>query len=298
MNDTDSLLKDLYKPYRYTIKGKSTILETTSGNVVVKKKGKKDYRELYAYLASRSFLAFPPLLDESRSDVNIFAYVPDTPMPKEQKALDLMELVSSLHQKTSYFKEVSEDTYKEIYEAIDANITYRRQSYDVMFEEGLQEVYMSPSTYAFMRHVSKLYAALDFAKNELDAWYALVGTLGKQRVSLVHHHLELDHYLRGEKEYLISWDDAKIDTPVLDLVTFYQKEYFDLDFDSLLKKYMERYPLREEEKKLFFLLISIPPQISESPDVFSACRHMREVLDYVYKTEELIRPYYTEEKKE
>lgn len=295
MNRSFEILKDLYKPYRYRMQGKATILETTTGNVVVKEKCEKDYKDLYAYLSSRNFLSFPALLDESRSDFNVFEYIEDAPSPKEQKALDLMSLVSNLHNKTSYFKEVSEDNYKEIYENIDANIQYRKESYERIYEEGFREKYMSPSVYSFMRHSSKLFAALDFAKKELDDWYELVKPLKRQRVALVHNKLELSHYIKGEKEALISWETSKIDTPILDLVHFYQKEYFDLDFDSLLHKYFETYPLKEEEKKLFFILISLPPELEKEENEFSSCNHVRHLLDYIYKTENLIRPYYTVE---
>ena len=48
MNRSLDILKDIYKPYRYTIKGKATILETTSGDFIIKEKN-KDLNELYNY---------------------------------------------------------------------------------------------------------------------------------------------------------------------------------------------------------------------------------------------------------
>src|SRR5574344_2287437 len=105
MNSID-VLKNIYRPYRYTIKGKTTIINTTSGDYVIKEKS-KDIKELYGYLISRNFDNFPKLIDESRKDVNVYEYIEDTTMPKEQKSIDLIRLVSNLHNKTSYFKEVS-----------------------------------------------------------------------------------------------------------------------------------------------------------------------------------------------
>ena len=40
MNKSIEVLKSIYKPYRYTIKGKSTILETTCGDFIIKPKNK------------------------------------------------------------------------------------------------------------------------------------------------------------------------------------------------------------------------------------------------------------------
>ena len=62
MNRSLDILKAIYKPYRYTIKGKATILETTSGDFLIKEKN-KDLNELYNYLISRGFDNFPKLID-------------------------------------------------------------------------------------------------------------------------------------------------------------------------------------------------------------------------------------------
>ena len=106
MNRSLEVLKSIYKPYRYTIKGKATVLETTSGEFVIKPK-KKEISKLYEYLISRGFGNFPNLIDESRSDVNVFEYVEPTPMPLEQKCDDLIDLIASLHNKTCYFKAIN-----------------------------------------------------------------------------------------------------------------------------------------------------------------------------------------------
>ena len=111
MNKSLEILKAIYKPYKYTIKGKTTIIETTSGDFIIKPKN-KDINELYTYLTNRGFLNFPKIIDGSRDEVNVFEYIEDIKLPKEQKCEDLIELIASLHNKTSYFKEVTPDTYK------------------------------------------------------------------------------------------------------------------------------------------------------------------------------------------
>ena len=92
MNKSLEILKAIYKPYRYTIKGKTTILETTSGDFIIKPKN-KDINELYNYLTNRGFMNFPKIIDASRDEVNVFEYVEDTKLPKEQKCEDLIELI-------------------------------------------------------------------------------------------------------------------------------------------------------------------------------------------------------------
>ena len=294
MSRSLEVLKAIYKPYRYTLKGKATLLETTSGDFIIKPK-RKDINELYNYLISRGFDHFPKLVDASRRDVNVFEYVESIRMPKEQMCDDIIDLIASLHNKTSYFKEVSEDTYKAIYEDIKSNISYLKNYYDTLFEMGFSEVYQSPSTYQFLRNFSKLNAALDFCDKELDNWYELIKGETKTRVSVVHNYLALDHYLKGNREVLISWDDYLIDTPIIDLVKLYKKEYLNINFAECLERYMYKFPLLEYEKKLLFILITLPPELKKGDSEISQCRYNNQVIDYVFKTEDLIRPYYNTE---
>lgn len=297
MNRSLEVIKSIYKPYRYTIKGKTTLLETTSGDFIVKEKN-NDIKTIYNYLLSRNFDYFPDLIDETRKDVNVFKKIDDVVMPKEQRMDDLIDLVGLLHSKTSYYKEVSEDTYKEIYENIKSNIDYGKVYYNNLYDKIQNEVYMSPSHYSLIRNVSKILSAYDFCDNELNIWYEDVKTENKQRVALIHNNLETSHYIRNDKGYLISWDYAKVDTPVLDIVKLYQKEYFNYDFATIIKRYFGKYPLLDSEKKLFFILISLPPIITFENSEYNNCINVRNNLDYIFKTENLVRPYYSKEQEE
>lgn len=294
MNKSIEVLKSIYKPYRYTIKGKSTILETTCGDFIIKPKN-KDINELYTYLTNRGFINYPKIIDSSRDEVNVFEYVEDIKLPKEQKCDDLIEIIASLHNKTSYFKEVSEDKFKSIYEDVLSNINYLSNYYNTLYEIGFNEIYASPSNYIFMRNYYKLNSALEYAKSELENWYSLITSETKIRVCLIHNNLELNHLLNDK---LISWDNYMIDTPVIDIVKLYKKEWNNINFSEILERYMYKFPLLEYEKKLLFILISMPPEIKKSDNEFEKCKMVSEVMDYVFKTEELIRPYNTDHEEE
>ncbi len=294
MNKSIEVLKSIYKPYRYTIKGKSTILETTCGDFIIKPKN-KDINELYTYLTNRGFINYPKIIDSSRDEVNVFEYVEDIKLPKEQKCDDLIEIIASLHNKTSYFKEVSEDKFKSIYEDVLSNINYLSNYYNTLYEIGFNEIYASPSNYIFMRNYYKLNSALEYAKSELENWYSLITNETKIRVCLIHNNLELNHLLNDK---LISWDNYMIDTPVIDIVKLYKKEWNNINFSEILERYMYKFPLLEYEKKLLFILISMPPEIKKSDNEFEKCKMVSEVMDYVFKTEELIRPYNTDHEEE
>ncbi len=291
MTNSLDILKKIYKPYRYTIKGNVTLLSTTSGEFVVKKK-KNDLKNIYNYLKSRNFDYFPKLIDDSRSDVNVFEYVEDISMPKEQKAQDLIDIVALLHNKTTYYKVVSNDNFKAIYDTINNNINFLNKYFNDIVDKVFRIEYMSPSEYLIIRNSSKIFSSLAFCKSELDNWYEIVKTENKQRVALIHNNLSLDHFIKNDKDYLISWDNSKIDNPVLDIINFYQNNFFDLDFETILNEYNKRYPLSESEKKLLFVVISLPKTIENKKTEFEKCQSVRKSLDYLFKTEELIRPYY------
>lgn len=296
MNKLESL-KSLYKPYRYTIKGKCTILETTSGNFVVKKKPKnKDLYSIFNYLKSRNFDYFPSIISSDsnlREESYVYDYVEENNYINPQKSEDLISLVGLLHSKTSFNKEVQEETYKEIYENIKNNILYLKDYYLKYYELFLKEIYMSPSKYQFVRNYSKISSALNFSEKELDEWYSLVSEKKSERISLIHNNLSLDHYIRSDKDYLISWDYAKFDTPILDLVKLYQNNFWELEFSSIYKKYLSYAPLSESEQKLFFIIISLVPEIKFIDNEFECCKLMRKDLDYIFKTELFLAPYYT-----
>ena len=296
MNDSLEVLKKIYKPYKYTLKNKVVILNTTSGDFVVKEKN-SNIKNIFDYLKSRNFINYPNLIDESRTDVNVFEYIKDTKMPKEQKAQDLINIIANLHSKTTYFKVVSDDTFKSVYDSIKSNIDYLENYYEALIENIKKEEYMSPSNYLIIRNSSKIFEALSFCSDELDKWLNMVKEEKKQRVCLIHNNLSLNHFIKGDKECLISWDKSKIDTPILDLITLYKNNYFDLDFETLFSMYQNKYPLSESEKKLLFIVISLPKKIEiKEENEFKKCVSIRTSLDYLFKTEELIRPYYTVKK--
>ena len=289
MNNALEELKNIYKPYRFTKKKNVTIIDSTSGSYVVKENSNDKVKKAYHYLISRNFDYFPKLAEENtRQEINVFEYIPEVEIPKEQKALDMMDLVALLHNKTTYYKEITEDKYKEIYDNIKNNILYTKAYYDDLYNRLIEVVYPSPSEYLLIRNIYKIYAALNYAENLLDNWYDNTKDDLKERVAFIHNNLETDHYILSDKGYLISWEKSKIDSPILDLITFYQKEYLNFNFETLLNKYLHSYPLKDNELNLFYIVISIPPLIKLENNELECTKTMREKLDYIFKTENLI----------
>lgn len=297
MNSLD-LVNKIYKPYRITKLSNTIVFETTEGKYAIKEKSNIDIKELFMYLSSRDFYNYPNIIDDTRSEINIYEYIEETKYPKEEKALDMIKIVANLHKKTSYEKEVTEDKFKEIYDNLKNNLMYYKNLYKKYVSDIEEEIYMSPSHYLFIRNSSKLLSEISFCESKLDDWYDKVKNKRSIRVSLIHNNLSLDHYIKGSKEALISWDKSTRDTRVLDLCGLYKKESLNIDFKSILKEYEKHFPLEDYERELFFIMICMPVDIEFTSNEFESCKKISKLLDYVYKVEELVRPYYTGDSKE
>ena len=297
MNEAREVLKK-YKitPLGYVKNKDSLIISSNNGKYVLKKR-KDNIKEFYNYLRLRNFYYMPEYYNlYDRDSYYIESFIEDYDIPKYDRAEELINIVSLLHNKTTTYEEVDIDDYKKIYEdtlkEIDDLVSY----YNELNNYIDTEIYMSPSNYLLVRNISKIYASLDFCKNELDSWYEIIKNSKKERKVLIHNNLSLDHLLRNEGgSFLISWDNARYDIPIFDIYKLYQNIYDDVDFESLFELYNSKYPLHEDELKLLFILISIPKKIDFSDDEYDNCKKVDYLLNYIIKTEKIISPYYTNE---
>ena len=285
-----------YKPLKYTLKGKTINVNSMQGNFVIKP-AKKDIISLFSYLNSRSFYNYPKVIAKD-DDYITYEYLKELETPKEQQLLDLILVVAKLHNKTVYFKEVTEDKYKEIYDNIKDNVIYLRDYYSGIYDEAFNEIYISPAKYNFLLNYSLLNNDLAFILDELDEWFNLVKESNKQRVCLIHNNLSLEHFIKGMDSYLISWDKYTFDTPVMDIVNLYHNEYLTCDFSGILKEYLKNFKLSVDEEKLLFILLSLPDKVNFDDSEFNNTINVANLVDYIKRTEKLIRPYYTEKQKE
>ena len=133
--------------------------------------------------------------------------------------------------------------------------------------------------------------------NLLNKWQEIVKEKRKQRYVVIHNNLDIDHFLKNQNNYLISWDKSKIDLPIYDLYKLYKKNNLKYDFETLLKRYERIYPLLEEEKLLFHILILLPDKIEFNNNEFEMCQKISDAIDNLYKTKDYVLPYYSENSK-
>lgn len=285
-------LREVLAKYDIPI-NKITILSNAKivdDKIVVKERKNDDIDKTYSYLKSRSFDYFPEpiaMLDK----YELYPYIDSGYEPKEQKAMDLMYLLSLLHSKTTFYREVDIDRNKEIYENIVNDLYYLNNYYSDLITSIEKEVYMAPSSYLIARNINIIFESIYYSRNMIESWYKKIENNKNERVVNIHNNITLDHYIKSEKPYLISWNKSRIDSPIYDLLSFYKNHYLELDFDDLFNYYESSYPLKEEEKLLLFSYMSIPDKIELENDEYKMCIKINKMIDYLYKTSNLIMNY-------
>lgn len=283
------------KPKKITIKNNVEIIDTDSNTYVIKKKTNKNLDYIYDYLHSRSFDYFPKRLIKD-DEYDIYEYVEDVKLPNEQKILDLVNLLTLLHSKTTFYKEIDIDIYKNIYEDVVGRIEYLDNYYNNLMDTIETNIYMSPSEYLIARNISLIYNSLNYARYQIDKWYDLIKDKRKIRLVNIHNNLSIDHYIKKDKPYFISWDKSKIDMPIYDILSLYKNHFLDFEFMDILKFYESKYPLLMEERILLFILMALPSEIDISSSEYNTCIKVRNLLDYLAKTEYLTTEYGKETK--
>lgn len=241
--------------------------------------------ETYLYLLSRGFDYFPAICfsDENYECYNMLI---NAKVPLEQKALDTVMLMSILHNKTSYFKDVDSYYFKKIYEDLLDKLNYLYSYYNDIITICELEVYMSPSMYYFARNYSYLLDSLNYCYKSLTNWYELVEHSNKVRYVMVHNNLSFNHVLDN---CIISWNNAVNKECVYDFYNLYKNECHRINFDYLYTMYNSKYQLLDSEKLLLTVLLTMPEKIELTGSEYEKCQKLYTFFEFINKSEKLIR---------
>ncbi|MBQ7136576.1 MAG: hypothetical protein IJO43_01190 [Bacilli bacterium] len=263
-------------------------INTDKGRFVVKK-NKHNNANLFRYLRTKNFHNFLELYDYS-DEYEVYQYVNNVPVTIEEKALDIVNLITMLHNKTTFYKSSDIDKFQEIYEDINNKLAYLNNYYQNIRMIIEEEKYTSPSGYLFLRNLSVIHRSIDESKYFIDKWYELVKTKENFRVATIHNYLELDHLIKGDVTYLISWDKSCKASPIYDIMSLYKETYDKVDFYSLFELYNSKYPLYEEELYLLFSLLLVPSklefikrEIVNTKDVYELNNYLISTINFISK---------------
>lgn len=283
-------------PLKISYRNKTKIIDTENGKYTVKVKYNNN-NEVYKYLDSHNFKNYLPQINKPEDPYEIYQYINEKEIDKETKAMDLMYILSLLHNKTTVYQEVNLDKTKEIYEKTMNQINNLMPYYYALQDHIENKVYMAPAEYLLIRNINVIYISLNNARNYIDKWYKLKLKQSKERQVLLHDNISLEHFLEGENNYLINWKNAHQGNAVYDFINFYQNEYQNVEIQTLYELYQSKYRYTLDEKLLFYALIQLPWKITLKDTNYINTLQVRKLLDYLEKANSLISKEYEKDQK-
>ena len=268
-------------------KGKVYIIKDEN-HIYVIKLNTNNY-DIYKYLLSRDFINFPENLNQRNDNYDISLYIEDVKTLKNQKVEDLLRIISLLHNKTAYTREIDLDEIKEIYEELNNKIKNTKEYYLKLNDNIDSKIFFSPSEYLLVRNISLIYYLLEYSNKLLNEWYINIKEDKTIRVALLHNNISIDHLIINNNLYLISWDKAYFNSPIYDIEEFYRKYYSDIKLNDMFKIYNEKNKLNILEKKLLLVKLSIPKIINLSNNTYLDCKKIYEEITFLNKINEFIR---------
>ncbi len=228
--------------------------------VLIKPKKRYDIEEVYNYLDSHSVNNYLKPLKVTNKEI-YFPYLPNKYFDEDFLSKRLVLNLSLLHNKTTIYKELDKDKYKEEYDLLKNKIIYLKKYYYTLQDVIESKVYMNSVEYLFIRNISIIYSALNYSEELLNKWNELIKKKKTIRLVFCHGKCELAHFLNHDEGYFISLENAHIDRPIYDFLYFYNKNYKDTDMISNFKLYQHRYRYDEEEMTYFLLKLVMVDKI-------------------------------------
>lgn len=294
MNDINKILKK----YNYTSNKIKIIkniqeVETNNGTYIIKKNINKNTRDLFNYLTSKDFNNYLDYLNDDQDDFLVYPYVKNIEMSNEEKASDIIKIISILHNKTVYESKMSIEEIKKDYEELTDEIENLNKYYDNIRLYLEEQQYPSPEEYYLLRNISWVFHSLNSSKYFLDKYYEIVKNIRSRRICLIHGNIELDHLIENSSKYLISWDNSRKDIPIIDLIEFYKNNYKDMNFVNIFRQYEEYFPLLEEERLLLFSYILIPEKLEFAEYGIEKMIKAYDLVNYLKSSSEIISYYHS-----
>lgn len=285
MKKYNELLKSYQiKPISYSKKGNSLIVNTKNKKYVVKEK--INNLDIYNYLENKSFKNFPKILALNES-YELVEYIDDINEPVEEKFEELVKVVATLHNKTTYYEKIDIAYNKEIYENLKNNVEYLKSYYEDIIALIEMKEFMSPSEYLFARNYTIIINSLNYVDEAIDKWYESNKDNTSRRVVVLHNNLSLEHFISNK---LISWRKSKIGSPIFDLLALFRNYGNKYNFEECLKLYETINPLKKEEINILYIFMIMPPKFEFKGSEYDMCEMLSEKIELIYSATKMILP--------
>ena len=251
------------------------------------KKGNNDVIEKLRYLKSKDFNNF---IDTKYQDgYEIRDYIKEVEITSEDKLNELVYIISLLHTKTTFYKNISLNEIKTFYEEETEEIYDIKKDYEALCDKYDANLFMPFSMNLLVRNISLFLISLDNSKYFLDEWYRIMKDKQRKRVVFNHNNLKLSNFIVGDYSYLINWNNSIIDSPVVDIYSLFKNNYKDIDIIDAFDIYTAKYQLLEEEKYLLYHKLCKIEALEVSNDEILNTRKVYDKVIFLKKVFELLK---------
>lgn len=262
------------------------VVETERGKFFITPRcNNKD--EVFRYLEKKDFPFFLPMENSTRDSYEVYSYVEDF-VDVNDKAIDLVHILSLLHIKTTTYQEVVMDSVKELYEGLILEIDNLLEYYSQLVEEFENHVYMAPDEYLFMRHSSVIFDNLNRSRAYLESWYQMKKDASKERVVFLHKMPCLDTFVDMNTPYFIHWDLSTKGYVIYDFLYFYQKDYDVVEMEALFQIYQSKYLFTADELSLFLAMVLLDEKIVFGNDCYQNTVVIQKHISYAYHARDFV----------
>ena len=267
---------------KYSFFNNIKYIETDKGNFIIKNKFNNNIYNILDRINIDNYIKYQYEIGNHY----IYPYIDDINLDNNEKALDIIHIISKLHNNTSYTKNISLEEIKDIYIDKKNKIKELKDYYEYLrfiIEEKKNPL---PSELYYLKNMSIIFIVLDEIEIYLEKWYEIIKKEETVRISLIHNNLDLTHIIENNKPYLISWDKSKYNIPIYDFVLFYKKEFNNLNFSDLLIIYKNNIKIKEEELLMLYIEILMPDKIILDGT------EIKNIYDLTYQNIYLNKTYY------
>ena len=241
---------------KVTIKDNKVIVDTPLDSFIIIKGDINKYN----YLLSRGFDYIPRIIDYDDKYI-MFDNLEAVNYDISEKLLDYIRVISLLHIKTSYYKEVNNLEYNFIYEELLSKINDTRNYYESLINGIESREYMSPVEYLIARNISLIFYIINICFDLLEKYYSIVKGKSNIRVVTLYNNDIANVVKTKDSIYLTDFNSSYIDSPIYDILFIYNKYYNYIDLDTILNTYTKVFKLSEEELLLIKILVLLPSKI-------------------------------------
>lgn len=251
----------------------------------------KNKEKTFEYLKSKGFVNYLTYERETEK-YEIYPFIKEEKIPPEDKAQELIYLLSLLHIKTTTHQETNIKETQELYEDSKTKIHELRKFYYEQQDITETKGFMSPEEQLLMNNISNFYKALNYAEHKLEEWYKLKKQEKTERLTQLHNNISLNHFLISkENKVIIDWEQASKGIVIYDFLKFYQNEFNNIEMISLFKLYQSKYQYTKSEQLLFEALLAVPPKVEFNKTHILNTINTRLAVNYVNKTSQFLSEY-------